>query len=309
MTQHNTIDLASLESYLEFLASAGVDCCLNEAPVDRFMEQPKQYLPVETTSISSAPRDTAAPKRTYSIPHSPPDDFDARSAAQSILQRQKAQAKKSASTNGPEQSKSVIPDSAAIEDARQRASQAQSLEELQRILGDFSGCNLKLTAKNLVFGKGSKNAKLMFIGEAPGRDEDIQGQPFVGRSGALLDRIIHAAKLNTHAIYLSNIVPWRPPGNRTPTPQETEICRPFIERQIELVDPDILVYLGAASAQTLSGTKEGIRKLRGRWFTYSRDGRERQATATYHPAYLLRTPVEKRLAWRDFLSIRARLES
>ncbi|GAB2185564.1 uracil-DNA glycosylase [Roseibium sp. LAB1] len=202
----------------------------------------------------------------------------------------------------------VLPDREIIAAARDLAASAPTLEELRNCLGAFEGCNLKLTAKKLVFADGNPQARLMFVGEAPGRDEDLQGLPFVGRSGQLLDRMLGAIGLDRSSAYIANVVPWRPPGNRTPTPQETEICKPFILRQIELVNPDVLVFLGAASAKTLLGVQDGIRKMRGRWMTYPCKGREISAIATYHPAYLLRSPLEKRLSWRDFLAIKQKLE-
>jgi DNA polymerase len=149
----------------------------------------------------------------------------------------------------------------------------------------------------------------MFVGEAPGREEDIEGLPFVGRSGKLLDRMLAAIGLDRSSVYIANIVPWRPPGNRTPTPQESAACLPFTLRQIELVDPDMLVCLGGPSAQTLIGIKDGIMKSRGRWYNFDTGTRLIRAMATLHPAYLLRSPVAKRLAWRDFLAIKKALES
>jgi uracil-DNA glycosylase len=148
---------------------------------------------------------------------------------------------------------------------------------------------------------------VMFVGEAPGRDEDLEGKPFVGRSGKLLDRMMAAIGLDRSSAYIANIVPWRPPGNRTPTPQESAICLPFVLRQIELADPDVLVCLGGPSATTLLGIREGILKSRGRWLTFDTGKREIRAIATLHPAYLLRQPLQKRLAWRDFLAIRKAL--
>jgi uracil-DNA glycosylase len=148
---------------------------------------------------------------------------------------------------------------------------------------------------------------VMFVGEAPGRDEDIEGLPFVGRSGKLLDRMLAAIGLDRTSVYIANIVPWRPPGNRTPTPQESAICLPFTLRQIELAGPDVLVCMGGPSAQTLLNIKDGILKTRGRWFAYQTGTREIRAIATLHPAYLLRQPLQKRLAWRDFLAIKKAL--
>ncbi|HET7680509.1 MAG TPA: uracil-DNA glycosylase, partial [Xanthobacteraceae bacterium] len=182
-----------------------------------------------------------------------------------------------------------------------------SLEDLRAALDAFEGCALKGTATQLVFADGNPQAKIMFVGEAPGRDEDIEGLPFVGRSGKLLDRMLAAIGLDRSTVYIANIIPWRPPGNRTPTPQESQICLPFIQRQIELADPDILVCLGGPSAQTLLGIREGITKARGRWFAYHTGKREIRAMATFHPAFLLRSPLQKRLAWRDFLAIKKAL--
>jgi len=147
----------------------------------------------------------------------------------------------------------------------------------------------------------------MFVGEAPGRDEDIEGRPFIGRSGKLLDRMLASIGIARESTYIANVVPWRPPGDRTPTPQETAICLPFIRRQIELVDPDILVCLGAAAAQTLLGTTMGITKARGRWMECDTGTRRIAALPTFHPDYLLRTPLGKRMAWRDLLALQTRL--
>jgi DNA polymerase len=191
--------------------------------------------------------------------------------------------------------------------AREAAATAATLDDLRAILAQFEGCALRNTAKQLVFADGNPAGRVMFVGEAPGRDEDIQGLPFVGRSGKLLDRMLAAIGLDRNAVYIANIVPWRPPGNRTPTPQESQICLPFIRRQIELADPDILVCLGGPSAQGLLGVKDGIMRTRGRWFAYQ-STRDIRAIATFHPAFLLRSPLQKRIAWRDFLAIRKALE-
>jgi DNA polymerase len=210
--------------------------------------------------------------------------------------------------NGP--AAALVPqalDEAAIA-ARAGAKSAKTLDELRGILEKFDGCALKTTATQLVFADGSPSARLMFVGEAPGRDEDIEGLPFVGRSGKLLDRMLAAIGLDRTSVYIANIVPWRPPGNRTPTPQESQICLPFILRQIELADPDILVCLGGPSAQALLGIKDGITKTRGRWFTFETGQREIRAMPTFHPAFLLRSPLQKRFAWRDFLAIKKALD-
>jgi DNA polymerase len=192
--------------------------------------------------------------------------------------------------------------------AREAAKQAQSLDELRAIVQEFQGCALRLTAKQLVFADGNPQARLMFVGEAPGREEDLEGLPFVGRSGQLLNRMLAAIGYDRASAYIANIIPWRPPGNRTPTPQESAICLPFIQRQIELANPNVMVCLGGPSMQTLLGVKDGIRKTRGRWFAYHTGTREIRAMPTFHPAYLLRSPLEKRHAWRDFLAIKKALE-
>jgi DNA polymerase len=192
--------------------------------------------------------------------------------------------------------------------AREAARSAASLEELRAILDRFEGCALRTGATQLVFADGNPHARVMFVGEAPGRDEDIEGRPFVGRSGKLLDRMMAAIGLDRTSAYIANVVPWRPPGNRTPTPQESAICLPFTLRQIELVDPDVLVCLGNPSTQTLLSTKEGITRTRGRWFPFHTGTREIRAIPTFHPAFLLRNPLSKRLAWRDFMAIKKALK-
>jgi DNA polymerase len=190
--------------------------------------------------------------------------------------------------------------------AREAAKSAASLEELRALLDKFDGCALKATASRLVFADGNPEGRLMLVGEAPGRDEDIESLPFVGRSGKLLDLMLNAVGLDRSKVYIANIVPWRPPGNRTPTPVETQICLPFIQRQIELADPDILICVGGPSAAALLNL-QGILKNRGRWLAYHTGTREIRAMATLHPAYLLRSPIAKRLAWRDMLAIKKAL--
>jgi uracil-DNA glycosylase len=195
----------------------------------------------------------------------------------------------------------------AIMAAREAAKTAANLDDLRTLLDNFTGCPLRNTATQIVFADGNPQARVMFVGEAPGYEEDVSGKPFVGRSGKLLDRMIEAIGLDRTTAYIANVVPWRPPGNRTPTPQETAICLPFVRRQIELANPDVLVCLGGPSAQTLLGIKDGITRTRGRWFTYDTGKREIRALATFHPAFLLRSPLQKRLAWRDFLAIKKAL--
>jgi uracil-DNA glycosylase family 4 len=201
-----------------------------------------------------------------------------------------------------EQAAAAQPDEAE-RSARALAAQASSLDELKDLLAGFDGCGLKATATQLVFSDGAPAAKIMLVGEAPGGDEDRIGRPFVGRAGQLLDRMLAAIGLDRTKVYIANVVAWRPPGNRTPTLQETAICLPFIQRQIELVNPGILVCLGASSAQTLLGVKDGITRARGKWFDYAVGVRTIKALAMFHPAFLLRQPAQKRLAWRDLRSL------
>jgi uracil-DNA glycosylase len=198
-------------------------------------------------------------------------------------------------------------------DANQMAAECMTLADIARALMRFDACPLKKTATNLCFADGNPEAQVMLIGEAPGRDEDIQGKPFVGRSGQLLDRMLQAIGLSRHgeapqnSVYISNVIFWRPPGNRTPTDQETLMCLPFLRRAIEIKQPRLIVCLGAIPTQRLIGRSEGILKLRGHWFDFNAGERSIPLLATLHPAYLLRQPAQKRLAWRDFLSMKQKL--
>jgi DNA polymerase len=202
------------------------------------------------------------------------------------------------------------PASGTGQSARALAAAARTVTELAEALAAFEGCPLKHTATNLVFADGNPEARVMVIGEAPGADEDRAGRPFVGVSGQLLDRMLGWIDLDRNAAYITNVIFWRPPGNRQPTAAEIAACLPFVERHIELVSPDILILVGAAAAKTVLARSEGITKLRGRWFQFESTGMSRPVPAmpTYHPAFLLRQPAQKREAWRDLLAIRERLE-
>jgi DNA polymerase len=191
--------------------------------------------------------------------------------------------------------------------ARRIAREATSLETLESSLQAFDGCGLKTTATKLCFYRGAPRARLMIIGEAPGRDEDLAGKPFVGRAGKLLDKMLAAIGLSEANVHITNIVYWRPPGNRTPTPQEALACRPFLERQIELVAPQIIVAAGGAAAKEIFAVTEGVMRLRGKWREVTVADRKIAAIATLHPAYLLRTPAAKHLSWADLLQIKSRL--
>lgn len=271
-----------LRELLAFYASAGVDDALCDEPVDRFSESARPAAAAQPAAPAQA-APSERPRRAASEAPPPP-------------QRPQPQAK--------------VPDEGQAALARELAAKASSLEELRTILAAFDGCNLKTTAKSTVFADGNPEADLMLVGEAPGRDEDIEGLPFVGRSGQLLDRMLAAIGLDRTKVYIANVIPWRPPGNRTPTPHETEICRPFIERQIALARPKVLVTLGGPSAKVLLNASEGVLRLRGNWRQHVvADGTVIPAMPTLHPAYLLRNPAHKKLAWRDFLEIKDRLRT
>lgn len=269
---------ASLRQVLEFLVAAGVETPLEDCPVDRFAR--------------------AAPAEASAVPRAVP-------AGREIAGREVPAARP---MTGGGATVPLAPDAAVME-ARRLAASAPDLETLRALLDAFDGCALKSTASRLVFADGTPGAPVMIVGEAPGRDEDETGRPFVGRAGQLLDRMLSAIGLSREHVYIANTVPWRPPGNRTPTPQEIAICLPFITRQIELSGPKVLVTMGAPATQTLLGQKEGILRLRGRWFEYALAGRPIPALATLHPAYLLRQPSQKALAWRDLRALRARLRA
>jgi uracil-DNA glycosylase family 4 len=281
---------------LAFYLDAGVDAPVGEVAVDRFADHAPTSPPAGS-GRSESQAFPAAVRGEAPSNNDPTADRVARSGPPASGQERIFTP---AAPAAPE---------AAIMAAREAARSAKNLEELRALLEAFEGCMLRATATRLVFADGNPQARVMFVGEAPGRDEDIAGLPFVGRSGKLLDRMMAAIGLDRTQAYIANVVPWRPPGNRTPTPQETAICLPFIRRQIDLAGADILVCLGQPSTQTLLETREGITRTRGRWFKFDTGSREIRALATYHPAFLLRSPLQKRLAWRDFLALKKALAS
>jgi uracil-DNA glycosylase family 4 len=186
---------------------------------------------------------------------------------------------------------------------------ANTLDELRAALLAFTGCALKKTALTTVFGAGNPASGLLFIGEAPGADEDRAGQPFVGRSGQLLDRMLAAIGITSRdSYYITNVLPWRPPGNRTPTDIEIAACLPFLRRHIELVNPRIIVLLGGLATKTLLARAEGITRLRGKWYEMDVNGTSIPVLPMFHPAALLRNPTQKRQAWTDLLALQAHLE-
>jgi DNA polymerase len=288
-------DVGAGRSLLRFYAEAGVDAALSEESIDRFAlsrlaaeesaraREAERQLAAEGARAAEIERAEAAP---------PPPWLDEAPRSRPAPQRPQ---------------KLAAPSEAAAMAAREAAATCETLEALRETLAGFEGCNLRFTATNLVFADGNPEARVMFVGEAPGFEEDMQGRPFVGRSGQLLDRMLKAIGLDRSSAYIANVIPWRPPGNRDPTPQETEICRPFVERQIFLAAPDFLVPLGGPSVRQLLKTTTGITKLRGQWHVYQTGRREIRALPMFHPAYLLRRPLEKRLAWRDLLTLKEAL--
>ena len=274
-TRQDALDL------LKWYQEMGVDEAMGEAPVDRYAE-----------SATARPPARPEPRRAP-LPERPGGPSPAREL------REPRAAPPPAATASPDELEAS---------AEALAKACATLDELRAALEGLDDCGLKRTAKNLVFCDGNPQGRVMFVGEAPGRDEDIQGRSFVGRSGQLLDRMLAAIGLDRDSVYIANVIYWRPPGNRDPSPLEMAQCRPFIRRQIELADPDIIVPIGAVPARELIGTTSGILRLRGQWKSYAVNGKDVPVMPSLHPAYLLRQPAQKKLAWRDFLAIRRKLD-
>jgi len=254
---------------LRWLVEAGADEALLDTPLDRFSAPPPVVL--APTPMRAAPVAVAKPAAPTLAAPQP--------AAQAELS------------------------------ARAAAAAANTLDELKAALARFEGCALKATATNLVFADGNPAAPIMLVGEAPGGEEDRAGLPFVGASGQLLDHMLAAIGLDRSGVYIANVVPWRPPANRTPSSAELAACLPFARRHIALVKPKLLVLVGAISAKSLLETAEGIIKMRGRWRDYADPALPAPIPALpiYHPAYLLRQPAQKRDSWRDLLSIKQKI--
>lgn len=277
---------AELLAILQYYAEAGVDTVLEAASIDRFADSEG---PATGTHKGEVSADAPAPSR----------------------QRRSDAAARTATAHHPAASEApTVSDDAAVEHAREAARRATTIGALREALEGFNDCGLRAGARSTVFADGNPDADVMLIGEAPGRDEDRQGLPFVGRAGQLLDRMLTAIGLDRTTCYITNIIPWRPPGNRTPTPLEIEQCRPFVERHIALADPRLIVLMGNVSTKTLLQTTRGILSIRGTWSRYHPNSDiDVPALPTLHPAYLLRNPAQKRLSWIDFLSVRARLDA
>jgi uracil-DNA glycosylase family 4 len=272
-----------------FYAEAGVDEAIGDVAVDRTALPPPAPAAKPAAPVPARPAAAA--------PAAPPSSGPAFGAAA-------FQPPRPAQTPNP-----ALLSGQAVETAATKAAQAcTTIAELEAAIKAFDGCTLKATATNTVIARGNPQAPLMIIGEAPGRDEDAQGLPFVGESGQLLDRMLKAIGRDESNVYISNLLFWRPPGNRDPSSEEILACKPFVERLIELVQPKLIACAGKFSAATLLGTTQGITRVRGRWHEYRRGDLVIPALPLLHPAYLLRQPGVKREAWRDMLELSAKLD-
>jgi uracil-DNA glycosylase family 4 len=260
---------------LQWLIDAGADEAVGEAPINRF---------AGSSPIARPAAPAAAKASIVSAPITKPE-VKASNAAEAV-------------------SLATAPGA-----ARALAQSCTTLDELKAALMRFDGCELKRFATNPVFADGNPAGGVMLIGEAPGRDEDLQGLPFVGRAGQLLDRMLAEIGLDRRKVYITNVLNWRPPQNREPSPEEAAACLPFLHRHIELADPKLLILLGAVSVRYVLGLTEGIMRVRGKWHFYQSVTLNRSIPVmpTLHPAYLLRQPAAKRLAWRDLLAVADRL--
>ncbi|MCQ4634283.1 uracil-DNA glycosylase [Shinella sp. CPCC 100929] len=272
-----------LRSLLHFYADSGVEWLLEEEAVDRIAE-----FEAMRATRGVVPQREAAP-----VPQAP-----ARAPAR---QEQPRPAAAAPLTNV------AIPDSQAVAEAELAASSARSLDELRTAMEAFNGCNLKTSARCLVFAEGKAKPAVMVIGAMPNAEDDRDGQPFSGRQGAMLDRMLAGIGLARADLLITNVVPWRPPGNRPPSQREADICRPFIERQIALAEPNHLLVLGNFAARFLFRSNDTIHQLRGEWREITISGRNIPAFATLHPQDLATAPISKRLAWQDLLAFRAGL--
>lgn len=276
-------------SMLHFYAQAGVIDLLDDEPIDRYADTIKQLDARKAKKAAQMDQMLSSNKARA-------ENIRPQSATPPQAQR-------------PAQTSTTlaVPDQAAMKETQELAQSAKTIEELSAIIKSYKGCNLCHSAKNTVFADGNPDAPVMLIGEAPGRDEDMHGIPFVGPAGQLLDKMLAAISLDRTSCYISNIIPWRPPGNRTPVAHEIELCRPFVERHIQLAQPKLLIFMGNVSTKTLLNTNKGILSIRGKWDDYNIGEEAVPVMPTLHPAYLLKTPAAKRNAWNDLLAIQAKL--
>lgn len=263
---------------LAWYVDAGVDIALVDEPIDRFAEAASAKVKTEPVK--------ATPQKAEKI------------------QPQQQPVRSSPSV----QNTHSVPDVNAVAKAIEAAAKAQTIGGLQLAIEGFEGCNLKFAARSTVFADGNPKARLMIIGKAPGRDEDAQGVPFVGPIGQLLDRMLAAIGLDRTQVYITNSIPWRPPGGKKPSDPEIEICRPFVERHIELVAPEVILLMGGACSSMMLKSKNNIMSLRGKWTEINVGGMTIPTLPTLHPDYLLKTPAHKNLAWQDLLTLKQKLD-
>ncbi len=283
-----------LEAALRWLVEAGADEAVGAAAVDRFAASAAEPAAGPPASESRPAESRPAESRPAEFHQGPPP------AAGGTASERKAPAVWTPEARAP------LSLDQGLAEARAAARAADDLPALYRAIEGFEACPLKKTASRTVICRGDPAQRVMLIGEAPGRDEDIQGEPFVGVAGRLLDLMLAHAGFERGQAYITNVLFWRPPGNRTPEPAEVQLCLPFVERHIELVDPRVILLLGGVSTKALLGDPRGITRVRGQWFGYRHEGLPAPipALATLHPAYLLRQPAQKRLAWRDMISFK-----
>ncbi|OBZ96044.1 DNA polymerase [Pararhizobium polonicum] len=297
MISTDTMSPAELAALLHFHAEAGVEWLLEEEPVDRFAE----------FAQAKASRGNGAPQAMQKTHSSEQNDASRAPVARESGNRTASRAP-AAPAAAPQM---AIPDEQAIAEARFAADSARSLPELKSAMEAFSGCNLRNSARNMVFADGNPSAGIMVIGPVPNGDDDREGVPFSGKQGQMLERMLAAIGLDRSSVLLTNVIPWRPPGNRPPSSRETDICRPFIERQIMLAEPRHLLVLGNFAARFFFGGNEMIHHMRGEWRDIPVGGPAGGATvpalATLHPQDLISAPASKRLAWQDLLAFRARI--
>jgi len=297
-TSDNFLKMSDFRAVLGWYDDMGVDCSVSEQPIN-WLETGQT---IDQSWITFKPKPISEPRADRQNLSHPPSHSIGESARPI-----NPQTKSHVPSSPPPQTTAPL-SLPSLEKAKELASECQSMEDLRNALESFDGCSLKRTAKNLVLYRGAQTARLMIIGEAPGRDEDIVGKPFVGRAGQLLDRMLKAIHLTDEDTHITNIVYWRPPGNRTPTAEEAALCRPFLDRQIQLVNPEVILFLGGAAAKQMYETPTGITKLRGKWKKLPQSPHKMDTIASLHPAYLLRTPIAKRLAWQDLQMVANKLE-
>ena len=297
-TGDNYLKYSDFQAFLTWYGDMGIDCTINDQPINWL--ETGQTIDQSWTNFKTKPIAPASLGKQNVFP-TPGHMIDQPAPAV-------APQTKSYIPSAPPPQTTAPLSLPSLEKAKELANACQNLDDLRTALEEFDGCSLKRTAKNLVLFRGSHSARLMIIGEAPGRDEDIVGKPFVGRAGQLLDRMLKAIRLTDEDTHITNIVYWRPPGNRTPTTEEAALCRPFLDRQIQLVDPQVILFLGGAAAKQMYETPTGITKLRGKWKKLPQSPHKMDTIASLHPAYLLRTPIAKRLAWQDLQMVANKLE-